>query len=186
MAGWYCSCWKVRVAAGQPTRRRQPAAGSVEESGPEGSGMAGCRTAGLVSPARISPASRFRPSEQGKYARNKRIQVALTEWWAEKYNNKGVGFYSMHPGWADTPGVAKGLPGFSEKLSGNLRSNDEGADTVLWLALQPKEKLSPGAFYFDRAVAPKHLKFAGTMSSHSQINSIVDSIRSICGLPALG
>ena len=72
------------------------------------------------------------------------------------------------------------------RLSGNLRSNDEGADTVLWLALQPKEKLSPGAFYFDQAVAPKHLKFAGTMSSHSQINSIVDSIRSICGLPALG
>ncbi|RLM48740.1 hypothetical protein C2845_PMPSC004506 [Panicum miliaceum] len=120
-----------------------------------------------------------------QYARNKRIQVALTEWWAEKYN-KGVGFYSMHPGWAYTPGVAKILPGFSEKLSGNLRSNDEGADTVVWLALQPKEKLSPGAFYFDRAEAPKHLKFAGTMSSHSQINSIVDSIRSICGLPALG
>ena len=42
-------------------------------------------------------------------------QVALTEWWAEKYGNKGVGFYSMHPGWADTPGVAKSLPGLSEK-----------------------------------------------------------------------
>ncbi|OEL35756.1 Dehydrogenase/reductase SDR family member 12, partial [Dichanthelium oligosanthes] len=118
-----------------------------------------------------------------QYARNKRIQVAFTEWWAEKY--KGVGFYSMHPGWADTPGVAKSLPGLSEKLSGNLRTNDEGADTVIWLALQPKEKLSSGAFYFDRAEAPKHLKFAGTAESHSQINSIVDSIRSICGLPAL-
>ncbi|CAN6194661.1 unnamed protein product [Urochloa humidicola] len=120
-----------------------------------------------------------------QYARNKRVQVALTEWWADKYN-KGVGFYSMHPGWADTPGVAKSLPGLSEKLSGNLRSNDEGADTVIWLALQPKEKLSSGAFYFDRAEAPKHLKFAGTAASHSQINSIADSIRSICGLPVLG
>jgi hypothetical protein len=45
----------------------------------------------------------------------KRPQVALTEWWAEKYGNKGVGFYCMHPGWADTPGVAKSLPGLSEK-----------------------------------------------------------------------
>jgi hypothetical protein len=44
-----------------------------------------------------------------------RSQVAVTEWWAEKYRDKGVGFYSMHPGWADTPGVAKSLPGFSEK-----------------------------------------------------------------------
>ncbi|GJN38717.1 hypothetical protein PR202_gb27785 [Eleusine coracana subsp. coracana] len=118
-----------------------------------------------------------------QYSRNKRVQVALTEWWSEKYREKGVGFYSMHPGWADTPGVAKSLPGFSEKLSGKLRSNDEGADTVIWLALQPTEKLATGAFYFDRAEAPKHLKFAGTAASHSQINSIVNNIMSICGLP---
>jgi dehydrogenase/reductase SDR family protein 12 len=70
------------------------------------------------------------------------------------------------------------------RLSGNLRSNDEGADTVVWLALQPKEKLVPGAFYFDRAEAQKHLKFAGTASSHGQIGSIVNSIRSACSLPA--
>jgi hypothetical protein len=124
----------------------------------------------------------------------------------------------MHPGWADTPGVAKSLPGLSERwgllslfmlcpvmvlgyqvhwwflahsihhfrLSGNLRTNDEGADTVVWLALQPKEKLASGAFYFDRAEAPKHLKFAGTADSHAQINPIVDSIRSICGLSVNG
>jgi dehydrogenase/reductase SDR family protein 12 len=117
-----------------------------------------------------------------QYARNKRVQVALTERWSEKCSNKGVGFYSMHPGWADTPGVSKSLPGLSEKLSGNLRSNDEGADTVIWLALQPKEKLTSGSFYFDRAEAPKHLKFAGTAASHGQIGSIVDSLRSICGI----
>lgn len=121
-----------------------------------------------------------------QYARNKRVQVALTEWWAEKSGDRGVGFYAMHPGWADTPGVAKSLPGLSERLSGNLRTNDEGADTVVWLALQPKEKLASGAFYFDRAEAPKHLKFAGTADSHAQINPIVDSIRSICGLSVNG
>ncbi|XP_047977265.1 retinol dehydrogenase 11-like [Salvia hispanica] len=27
------------------------------------------------------------------------------------------------------------------RLSSNLRTSDEGADTVIWLALQPKEKL---------------------------------------------
>jgi dehydrogenase/reductase SDR family member 12 len=53
---------------------------------------------------------------------------------------------------------------------------------VIWIALQPKERLATGAFYFDRAEAPKHLKFAGTAASHAQINSIVDNIRSICGL----
>ncbi|KAJ3686565.1 hypothetical protein LUZ61_015729 [Rhynchospora tenuis] len=116
-----------------------------------------------------------------QYARNKRLQVALTEKWAEKYSNKGIGFYSMHPGWAETPGVAKSLPGFSEKLQGKLRTREEGADTAIWLALQPKEKLVSGSFYFDRAEAPKHLLFSGTAGSHSNIDSIIEEIRSLCG-----
>ncbi|KAJ4733710.1 NAD(P)-binding Rossmann-fold superfamily protein [Rhynchospora pubera] len=115
-----------------------------------------------------------------QYARNKRLQVALTEKWAENYSNKGIGFYSMHPGWAETPGVAKSLPGFSEKLQGKLRTKEEGADTVIWLALQPKEKLVSGSFYFDRAEAPKHLLFSGTAGSHSNIDSIIKDIRSLC------
>ncbi|KAK9111165.1 hypothetical protein Scep_018684 [Stephania cephalantha] len=116
-----------------------------------------------------------------QYARNKRIQVALTEKWAEMYGDKGIGFYSMHPGWAETPGVAKSLPGLSKSLSGNLRTIEQGADTILWLALQPKEKLVSGAFYFDRAEAPKHLALAGTSKSHAAIESIIDSLRSLCG-----
>ena len=42
--------------------------------------------------------------------------MALTEKWAEMYKNKGIGFYSMHPGWAETPGVARSLPGFNKSL----------------------------------------------------------------------
>lgn len=119
-----------------------------------------------------------------QYARNKRVQVALTEKWAEIYGNKGVGFYTMHPGWVETPGVAKSLPGFSEKMAGKLRTSEEGADTIIWLASQPKEKLVSGAFYFDRGEAPKHLPFAGTAGSHSLIGEIVDNLRSLCGLPS--
>ncbi|KAE9617462.1 putative NADP-retinol dehydrogenase [Lupinus albus] len=117
-----------------------------------------------------------------QYARNKRIQVALTETWADKYKNKGIGFYSMHPGWAETPGVAKNLPSFSKSLSGKLRTSEEGADTVIWLALQPKEKLVSGAFYFDRAEAHKHLAFAATRGSHASINSVVGSLNSMASL----
>ncbi|XWS23504.1 hypothetical protein CRYUN_Cryun28dG0019700 [Craigia yunnanensis] len=114
-----------------------------------------------------------------QYARNKRVQVAQTEKWAEMYKNKGIGFYSMHPGWAETPGVARSLPGFSKSLSGKLRTSEEGADTVIWLALQPKEKLVSGGFYFDRAEAPKHLKLAATSQSHAIIDSIADTLRSM-------
>jgi len=117
-----------------------------------------------------------------QYSRNKRIQVALTEKWAETYKEKGIGFYSMHPGWAETPGVAKSLPGFSKSLSGKLRTSDQGADTVIWLALMRKEKLLSGAFYFDRDEAPKHLKFAATRGSHAAIDSIVNNLRSLSSL----
>nr|XP_043636481.1 dehydrogenase/reductase SDR family member 12 isoform X2 [Erigeron canadensis] len=118
----------------------------------------------------------FNGAEQ--YVRNKRVQVALTEKWAEKYGDKGIGFYVMHPGWAETPGVTKSLPSFSESLKGKLRTSNEGADTVIWLALQPKEKLVSGGFYFDRAEAPKHLAFSATKKSHSAINSIIDTLNS--------
>ncbi|CAH8363005.1 unnamed protein product [Eruca vesicaria subsp. sativa] len=104
-----------------------------------------------------------------QYAWNKRIQVALTEKWGGKYKNKGIDFYSMHPGWAETPGVARSLPSFKESFSGKLRTS-EGADTVVWVALQPKEKLVSSAFYFDRAEAPKHLTLAGTSKSHDLID----------------
>ncbi|CAI9116465.1 OLC1v1017612C1 [Oldenlandia corymbosa var. corymbosa] len=117
-----------------------------------------------------------------QYARNKRLQVALTEKWAETYKEKGISFYAMHPGWAETPGVATSLPSFSKSMSGKLRTSEEGADTIIWLALQPKEKLVSGAFYFDRAEAPKHLLFAATKGSHSLIDSIVDDLRSMAGL----
>ncbi|KAK6940069.1 Short-chain dehydrogenase/reductase SDR [Dillenia turbinata] len=126
--------------------------------------------------------SNFNGVEQ--YARNKRIQVALTEKWAERYKNKGVGFYSMHPGWAETPGVAKSLPSFNEKLSEKLRTSEQGADTIIWLALQPQNKLASGALYFDRAEAPKHLPFAATKGSHSLIDGVIDRLNTLSGVSA--
>lgn len=68
------------------------------------------------------------------------------------------------------------------RFQGNLLTSEEGADTVIWLALQPKEKLVSGAFYFCRAEAPKHLKFAATSHSPAVIDSIVNSLQSMSTL----
>lgn len=53
---------------------------------------------------------------------------------------------------------------------------------MVWLALQPKEKLVSGAFYFDRAEAPKHLTLAGTSKSHDLIDSVIDTVHSMAAL----
>ncbi|KAJ0733474.1 hypothetical protein HanPI659440_Chr11g0408661 [Helianthus annuus] len=40
--------------------------------------------------------------------------VALTEKWAQKYGDKGIGFYAIHLGWVATAGVAMSLSSFSK------------------------------------------------------------------------
>jgi NAD(P)-dependent dehydrogenase (short-subunit alcohol dehydrogenase family) len=44
------------------------------------------------------------------YARAKRALMIQTEQWAQAWGDKGIVCNAMHPGWADTPGVAQALP----------------------------------------------------------------------------
>jgi dehydrogenase/reductase SDR family member 12 len=67
------------------------------------------------------------------YARSKRAQVVLSHEWARRWGGDGVASYATHPGWVDTPGLASGLPLFA-KLGPLLRTPEQGADTVVWLA----------------------------------------------------
>lgn len=80
------------------------------------------------------------------YAIAKRAQVALNEAWARRYPN-GPTFAAMHPGWADTPGVQTSLPGFRRVTRPILRTAEQGADTILWLA---SHDIPSGQFWLDR------------------------------------
>jgi dehydrogenase/reductase SDR family member 12 len=84
------------------------------------------------------------------YARAKRAQVALSREWATRLASKGVAFHAMHPGWADTPGVVSSLPSFHRVMGPILRSPEEGADTIVWLATADPERLGTGHFWHDR------------------------------------
>lgn len=80
------------------------------------------------------------------YANAKRAQVILSELFSQKYPR--YLFSSMHPGWADTPGVRYSMPLFKRLLNRRLRSAEQGADTILWLATTPD--YPSGKFWFDR------------------------------------
>ena len=84
------------------------------------------------------------------YARAKRALMVLTEQWAEELRDSGVVVNAMHPGWADTPGVADSLPGFYGLMQPLLRSPEQGADTIVWLAAAPDAAETSGRFYLDR------------------------------------
>lgn len=89
------------------------------------------------------------------YARTKRMQLVLTEQWADRLRGRQVGVHSMHPGWADTPGVTESLPGFNKLMRPLLRSAAEGADTVSWL-LATDDPIGTGGFWHDRRRRPTH------------------------------
>ena len=93
------------------------------------------------------------------YAHTKRAEVALAEVWAERLADLGISSHSMHPGWADTPGLARSLPRFHRLLRPLLRDAREGADTIVWLATADSEGVDErsGAFWHDRRPRPKHL-----------------------------
>lgn len=84
-----------------------------------------------------------------QYARAKRAQVTLNEMWAEL--RPDVRFHAMHPGWADTPGVEESLPTFRKVVGPFLRSVEQGADTLVWLAADDGAPLeTSGKFWLDR------------------------------------
>lgn len=98
---------------------------------------------------------RYKGAEQ--YARAKRAQVTLTELWADRVDPAEVVFHSLHPGWADTPGVEDALPTFRKIVGPLLRSPEQGADTLVWLAADDTEPLaSTGGFWLDRRARSIH------------------------------
>ncbi len=102
-------------------------------------------------------------SEQGvysgavAYARAKRGLLIVTEEWARRWAKDGIVVNAMHPGWADTPGVVSALPEFHRLTGKVLRTPEEGADTIVWLAAATEAGKVSGAFWLDRRPRLKHV-----------------------------
>jgi NAD(P)-dependent dehydrogenase (short-subunit alcohol dehydrogenase family) len=114
------------------------------------------------------------------YARTKRALVVLTELWARRLKDSGVVVHSMHPGWADTPGVASSLPAFRRVTRPLLRTAEEGADTITWLAAAPEAALSSGGFWLDREAHTTHV-FPGTDPSPQERRRLWEEMTRLTG-----
>lgn len=90
------------------------------------------------------------------YARAKRAQCVLVDHWQHAYGSKGLAFHLVHPGWAATPGVSEGIPGFSKVMGPLLRTAYQGADTAVWLAGLPDGEPGPGKLWLDRRARSLH------------------------------
>ena len=100
------------------------------------------------------------------YARCKRAQVVLA---------RILGHQCEHPGWVNTPGVQKAMPKFYERTADILRTPEEGADTIVWLAAtQPKQI----GFWFDREIVTE-FKFPFTTHAKEEEEKLMNELDKI-------
>ena len=92
------------------------------------------------------------------YARTKREQVTITEVTADRLRDRGVVVHGMHPGWAETEGLTRAMPGFRTIMRPLLRTADEGADTIVWLGAATEPLRETGLFWHDRRPRPTHYR----------------------------
>mmetsp|Transcript_3007 Transcript_3007/g.5584 ORF Transcript_3007/g.5584 Transcript_3007/m.5584 type:complete len:397 (+) Transcript_3007:163-1353(+) len=123
------------------------------------------------------------------YAQNKRQQLVLTEKWGQIFaesnqqqQQRPLVFQSMHPGWVDTPVLKSSMPDFYNRFKQKLRTPDEGADTILWLATSDEAlKSPPGSFFLDRKPQKKFLYGSFTTHTDQQADELYKSVSEICG-----
>ena len=132
-----------------------------------------------------APAASYDPALT--YALAKRAQVCLTEIWARKLADAGLSIVvnSMHPGWADTRALQEGMPSFHEKHRSSLRTPEQGADTIIWLAASNEDDdpaaLQTGKFFFDRRPVKTHFWGAGTRSTPEEYDRLWENANLLTG-----
>lgn len=118
------------------------------------------------------------------YARAKRVQVALIREWARRLGPSDVSsditVNAMHPGWADTPGLAEALPSFHRLMGSLLRSPAEGVDTLVWLAAAAGGRERSGRLFLDRRPRPFD-RFPGTRLSAADRRRLWQAVVELSG-----
>ncbi len=111
------------------------------------------------------------------YARAKRAQVELVHYLGPRWAPDVV-MHAVHPGWVDTPGVDAGLPGFGKLMGPTLRTPEQGADTMVWLATtsgldRDGGPAPPGLFWLDRA--PRRTRYLpGTATTDGERQRLIE------------
>lgn len=110
------------------------------------------------------------------YARAKRGLVIKGEEWAKQWQSDNIIVHSMHPGWALTPGVEVGLPEFTRKTRKILRTPEQGADTIIWLAQATEATKTTGLFWLDRKPHSTHLS-KKTIETSEQRDALISALK---------
>jgi dehydrogenase/reductase SDR family protein 12 len=120
------------------------------------------------------------------YAMTKRQQIALCEKFADVYKHTFIKFFSMHPGWVDTPHIQVGMPEFYKIYHNVLRTPQQGADTLCWLCVAAGLDLYSGEFFRDRELEYKHLPLSRTHYKETEVNNLWNTCVKLRTIPHVG
>lgn len=109
------------------------------------------------------------------YARAKRGLMILTKMWAEQLAGTGVTVNATHPGWVDTPGIKDSLPTFYRLARPLLRTPEQGADTILWLAGAATGGSETGKLWHDR-VQRSEYRLKKTIETSAERDRLWDAL----------
>lgn len=115
------------------------------------------------------------------YADAKRGLVVLSEIWAGRYERHGITVNAMHPGWVETPGIRASLPRFVHWTRRILRTPEQGADTIVWLAAARESDQATGRFWLDRRPHPTHV-LPGTRESRGDRSRFLNALERLAGV----
>ena len=68
------------------------------------------------------------------------------------------------------------MPGFHQKMKDRLRTSEQGADTIVWLAVADISKQTSGSFYQDRKAVVTHLPLAWSKASDSDKDKLMSEL----------
>jgi len=114
-------------------------------------------------------------SGSAAYAHAKRALMIVTEQWAQDWADDGIVVNAMHPGWAETPGVESALPTFHKLTRPVLRTPQQGADTIVWLAAASEAAKTSGKLFLDREPRTTHL-LASTRETHAERQRLLEAL----------
>ena len=114
------------------------------------------------------------------YARCKRALMVVTEEWANQWRKDNIAVNAMHPGWAKTPGVESALPTFNRITGSILRSPEQGADTIVWLAVANEAARASGKLFLDREPRTTHL-LSSTRETPEQRGRLMHTLADYAG-----
>lgn len=109
------------------------------------------------------------------YARAKRGLMIVTEEWAKAWAGENIVVNAMHPGWARTPGVKSSLPTFHRLTRPVLRTPEQGADTIVWLATATEAAKTSGKLFLDREPRTTHL-IASTRETEQERSALLEAL----------